>query len=247
MSAAAVLLVGATDSRGISGITRGSAIVTEEGLMPRPVVTAAIARRASGAVKAFSVLPAAIVRQQIDTAVKAPAPSAALIGCLARHQTVSSVAVRIKRREIARVVLLATAESGGRALVTQRGLKAMRRELAPLAELVAGDWASLGAMLGRSIRMKSQAAEAAAEITGSGAGWALVCRSDAPGSPGQLYRAGEEAPQAEVEVGPDGLEADVVAMVCRLAQGKRIVEAVCPHLAAEASAESSRQRKSGGW
>ncbi len=102
-------------------------------------------------------------------------------------------AERIRRRELPNVVLdPVIAAKGGERLLTEPGLKRLRRVLVPLAAVVTPNRDEAEALTGVAVSTPASAAEAARALVGMGARWALVKGGHIEGEPIDVLSNGDE-------------------------------------------------------
>ncbi len=221
-----IAAVGAADSSGTMGLAAASLTAVDFGMTAACVTACVVARARNGEVRAVHAVPPRIVARQMDAAA-ALKPGAGVIGMLARHQTLTAVAERIRRREMRRWVLdPVTGVSAGRQLMTARGVKLLSRVLVPLCEVVCIDARGADAWPGIEIGGMPGAARAAEKLLGDGADWVLV-RGTGSSEGNRCLLFGTEQLDMDWE-GKTAADGDRLsaAIACGLADGLRAPEAV---------------------
>ena len=143
-----VLVIAGSDSSGGAGLTRDVATLTHFGVGALCALTAVTAQ-SDTAVTAVEVLPAAIVRAQIEAAFATGRVDAVKIGMLATRVVVLAVAAALAAHPTTPVVLDPVLTStSGTALLDAAGQAALRERLLPRATLITPNVAEAAALLG---------------------------------------------------------------------------------------------------
>ncbi|MGC8861284.1 MAG: bifunctional hydroxymethylpyrimidine kinase/phosphomethylpyrimidine kinase [Armatimonadota bacterium] len=178
-----VLTIAASDSSAGAGIQADLAVFREMGAYGVCAVTNVTAQNTLGVHK-VNKTPPRIIAAQIDALVRDFRIAACKIGMLYSPQAVSVVAGRIRRREIPNVVLdPVTRSKRGDVLLTEPGIKRLRRELMPLATVVTPNRAEAAALAQVEVSDEDSARRAAKRLVEMGAQAALVKGGHAEGEP----------------------------------------------------------------
>ncbi len=176
------LSIAGSDSGGGAGIQADLRTFTAHRVWGATVVVAATAQNTRGVVEVEPLTPRFVARQ-IDAVFTDLAPAAVKIGMLYGAAHVRAVAAGLRRHRARNVVLdPVLASTGGFSLLTEEGLRALRRELLPIADLVTpnrGEAARLAGMA--SADAEDDLALAARRIADLGAGAVLVTGGDSAG------------------------------------------------------------------
>jgi hydroxymethylpyrimidine/phosphomethylpyrimidine kinase len=177
-----VVAIGGSDSGGGAGIQADLLTFAAHGVWGATVVVAGTAQNTRGVVEVEPFTPRFVARQ-IDAVFSDMAPAAVKIGMLYGAAHVRAVAAGLRRHRARNVVLdPVLASTGGFSLLTEEGLRALRRELLPLTDLVTpnrGEAARLAGMA--SAEAEDDLALAARRIADLGARAVLVTGGDAAG------------------------------------------------------------------
>jgi hydroxymethylpyrimidine/phosphomethylpyrimidine kinase len=190
------LSIAGSDSGGGAGIQADLKTFAALGVDGATAITAITAQNRAG-VRAVQVLPAALVRAQIEAVCDERAPTAVKLGMLADAAIVDAVAATLRRCQPRALVLdpVMVASSGARLLAAD-AIATLRRALLPLADCLTPNLDEAAALL--------DAPRAASEAQMIGQGRALL----ALGARAVLMKGGH-APFAEAVdllVLPDGVQ-----------------------------------------
>lgn len=132
-----VLVIGGTDSSGGAGLGRDIATIAALGVRTCLAVTA-VTVQTHDALMAIHPVPPDCVADQMRAALVANEVAAIKIGMLASEQTIAAVAAVLRECPGIPAVLdpVLAASSGGSLLQTGTALKALKRDLIPLCDLV---------------------------------------------------------------------------------------------------------------
>lgn len=180
------LTIAGSDSSGGAGIQADLKVFAELGVYGFSAVTAVTAQNSQGLCKVNKV-PPRIVAAQIDASVRDFGVDACKIGMLYSHQVVTTVAERLRRREIQNVVLdpVIFAKRGQR-LITSAGVARMKREMLPEVLLIAPNIDESEVLTGLSDRE-----DAARALHNMGAKFVLIKGGHLEGEPLDLLFDGE--------------------------------------------------------
>jgi hydroxymethylpyrimidine/phosphomethylpyrimidine kinase len=177
MIAASVLSVGTTEPRNVAGVGRDIVVGAELGCSVAVAVAAVSAQDDTG-VHALHVVPAAIVRAQIERV----SPDVVRIGALGNAQNVSVLARWLERHPVPAVVDPVASASAGGALVEPAVVRAVFERLASLPNVIlTPNLPEAAALLSRA-RIDDPAA-AAAELRARGARAVLLKGGHGTGDP----------------------------------------------------------------
>jgi hydroxymethylpyrimidine/phosphomethylpyrimidine kinase len=152
----AVLVIAGCDSSGGAGLARDIRTLSQLDVDALCAVTAVTAQTHQ-ALLAASVLPAELVRAQIESAFASATIGAVKIGMLATAATVHAVAAVLRRHRQVPVVLdpVLAASSGGE-LLDPSGRAALVAELLPLATLLTPNLPEAAVLLGNAAARDEQ-------------------------------------------------------------------------------------------
>jgi len=169
-----VLAIGGSDATAGAGIQADLKTCAARGVYGLSVLTA-VTVQDTARVHAAHVVPAALVRAQIEAVlddVGADAVKTGMLGSAAVAAAVAeTLAARRARRLIVDPVLRA---SGGRSLLGPGGLEIVRRRLLPLAEVVTPNLDEAAALVGFAVRDEHTMTEAVRALVAAGARAAVV-------------------------------------------------------------------------
>jgi hydroxymethylpyrimidine/phosphomethylpyrimidine kinase len=177
-----VVSIGGSDSGGGAGIQADLLTLAAHGVWAATVVVAGTAQNTRGVV-AVEPFPPRFVARQMDAVFPDFAPAAVKIGMLSGAAHVRAVVAGLRRHGAKNVVLdPVLASTGGFPLLTAEGLRALRRDLLPLCDLVTPNRAEAARLAGIApARTEADLALAARKIRKLGAGAVLVTGGDAAG------------------------------------------------------------------
>lgn len=171
---AVALTIAGSDSGGGAGIQADLKTFYAFGVFGTSAVTAITAQDTRG-VRGVHVVPADMVRAQIDAVVEDLAPAAVKSGMLATAGLVETVADALEHHALATYVLdpVMVASSGDR-LLEREAEEAVARRLVPLAALVTPNTYEAAILTGVRVETTDELREAARVLVERGAGAALV-------------------------------------------------------------------------
>jgi hydroxymethylpyrimidine/phosphomethylpyrimidine kinase len=188
------LTVAGTDSGGGAGIAADLKTFEAHGVWGTCAVVAVTAQNTLG-VTAFEVLPAALVRQQIESVVSDIGVDAAKTGMLATAELVSAVAAAVHDVGVGRLVVDPVFVSKhGDALLADDAVDALRDELLPRATVVTPNLPEAARLVGFPVDDRPAMEEAARALVAFGPATVLV-------KGGHL--SGEHTPDCLLEAGAD--------------------------------------------
>ena len=174
--------IAGSDSGGGAGIQADLLTFAAHGVWGATVVVAGTAQNTRGVVSVEPFSPR-FVGWQIDAVFPDFAPAAVKIGMLYGAPHVRAVASGLRRHRAKNVVLdPVLASTGGFSLLTEDGVRALRRDLLPLCDLVTPNREEAARLAGMSSpRTEDDLALAARKIADLGARAVLVTGGDAAG------------------------------------------------------------------
>lgn len=141
------LTIAGSDSCGGAGLQADLAAFAALGVRGATAITAVTAQNRSG-VRAVQVLPATLVRDQIDAVFEEEPVRAVKLGMLAEASIIEAVAASLRQHRARAVVIdpVMIASSGAR-LLRADAVAALRRELLPLADCLTPNLDEAAALL----------------------------------------------------------------------------------------------------
>lgn len=141
------LSIAGSDSCGGAGIQADLAAFAALGVRGATAITAVTAQNRSG-VRAVQVLPATLVREQVDAVFEEEPVRALKLGMLAEASIIEAVAASLRQHRAAAVVIdpVMIASSGAR-LLRADAVAMLRRELLPLADCLTPNLDEAAALL----------------------------------------------------------------------------------------------------
>ena len=225
-----VLTIAGSDPSGGAGMQVDLKVFADLGVYGLSAITNVTAQNSQG-VQKINVVPPTVIRAQIDSVVRDIGVDACKVGMLYSPHTVSTVAERIARREIANVVVdpLVFAKDGSR-LLSEQGVKRLRKELLPKTLIVTPNLADAEALSGRPVKNVDEMREAARAIFDMGSKFVLVKGGHLEGDPVDvLYDGGGfvELPGKRIAGTPMRGTGCIMssAIAARLALGDNVAEA----------------------
>ncbi len=174
-----VLTIAGVDPSGGAGVVADIKAISANGAYACAVIAALTAQNTQAVTGIFSV-PAAFVREQLDTLLADVDVAAAKIGMVGGRAVIAAVAEGLARKRPEHLVLdpVMVAKSGD-ALLDKDGVGALREALLPQATVITPNLPEAGVLLGRrapdNLKEMRQAAEALREtMTHAGARWVLL-------------------------------------------------------------------------
>jgi hydroxymethylpyrimidine/phosphomethylpyrimidine kinase len=145
------LTIAGSDSGGGAGIQADLRTFTRLGVFGTTAITAITAQNTRGVLGWTAVEPR-LVRAQIDAVATDLRPDAVKSGMLANARIVRAVVAALRMHELARYVLdPVIVSSSGTALLDRDGVRALRRDLLPLAVIVTPNLAEAAALTGEPV------------------------------------------------------------------------------------------------
>ena len=173
--------IAGSDSGGGAGIQADLLTFAAHGVHASTVVVAGTAQNTRGVVSVEAFSPR-FVAAQIDAVFSDLAPAAVKIGMLFGPRHVRAVAAGLRRHGARNVVLdPVVASSGGGSLLSPAGLRAVRKDLLPLCDLVTPNLEEAAVLAGFAVERADGARRAARKIAALGARAVLVKGGHGPG------------------------------------------------------------------
>lgn len=169
-----ILTIAGSDSGGGAGIQADLKTITALGGFGMSAITALTAQN-TVRVTAIHEVPPEFVAQQIDAVAEDIGIDAAKTGMLNSAAVVEVVADRLRRHDVARLVVdpVTVAKSGDR-LLQPDAESALREKLVPLALVITPNLAEAAALTGNPVETLEDMRDAALRIADMGAPWVLV-------------------------------------------------------------------------
>lgn len=168
-----VLSIDASDPTGAGGVQADQRTVERLGGQLVAALTAILPAGPPGD-RAVHDLPAAIVKDQLDTVLEESRPASARLGVLTSVPVVRAVARALASCGVPFVLEPAVVHRSGPALLGKASLEAIRRELLPRATIVLLGPGACAAVAGRPVRTEAEAKGAARGIQELGGGTILI-------------------------------------------------------------------------
>jgi hydroxymethylpyrimidine/phosphomethylpyrimidine kinase len=168
------LTIAGSDSGGGAGVQADLKTFESFGVWGTSALTGVTAQNTLGVQDAL-VLPAGLVRAQIDAVVDDLGVAAAKTGMLGSAVIIETVAAAVDRHRLAPLIVdpvLVT--SHGELLLESDGLGVLRQVLLPLTTVLTPNLPEAEALLGRPVRTQEAMVEAAAELATFGPGAVLL-------------------------------------------------------------------------
>ena len=145
------LTIAGSDSGGGAGIQADLRVFVRLGVFGTTAITAVTAQNTLG-IQRWMSIGAALVRAQIDAVATDLRPDAVKSGMLANADIVRAVASALRKHGLRRYVLdPVILASSGTPLLDRAGVRALRRELIPLATIVTPNLAEAAALTGERV------------------------------------------------------------------------------------------------
>jgi len=198
------LTIAGSDSGGGAGLQMDLKVFASLGVYGASVVTAVTAQNSVG-VRNFRALPSRLVEEQLEAVLEDLPVGAAKTGMLWSAENVRAVARQFSRlkKEIPLVIDPVIWAKDGSRLLSERGVKALLKELLPLASIVTPNLAETRSLCGIDVISPKEARLAAEKLVEMGAGSALVKGGHLKGEAVDVFfdgrkfaelRAGKRAP-----------------------------------------------------
>lgn len=168
------LTIAGSDSGGGAGIQADLKTFAAHGVYGTSAIAALTAQNTQAVLGVFAVPPDFVVAQ-IDAVASDIAVAAAKTGMLATPDVVEAVASALTRWAFPHVVVdpVMVAKSGDR-LLAEAAVSSVRRDLIPCASVVTPNRLEAEVLLGRTVRTRAEARDAARRLVELGAGAAVV-------------------------------------------------------------------------
>lgn len=162
------MTIAGSDSSGGAGIAADLRTFAALGVRGTLAITAITAQNASR-VSEIHVLPATMIRAQIDRIVEESPPGAIKTGMLVNAEIVSCVAEALRDHGLRNLVVdpVMSSTSGTR-LLDDGGLEAMRRHLFPITDVLTPNLPEAELLLGRRVATLEERRSAALDLCGLG-------------------------------------------------------------------------------
>ena len=169
------MTIAGTDSGGGAGVFADLKTFEAHGVWGTAAVVAVTAQNTVG-VQAFDVLPAALVRAQIESVAGDIGVDAAKTGMLASAEMVAAVAAAVRDllAGVPLVVDTVFVSKHGDTLLADDAIAALRSDLLPLAALVTPNLPEASALVGFPVDSRVAMEEAGRSLVAAGAGAVLV-------------------------------------------------------------------------
>jgi len=191
------LTIAGSDSGGGAGIQADLRVFTRLGVFGTTAITAITAQNTRG-VQSWTPVAPRLVRAQIDAVAADLYPDAVKSGMLANASVVRVVAAALRTHDIRRYVLdPVIVSSSGTVLLDRDGVRALRRDLLPLATVVTPNLAEASALSGEPVTsIESMRRAALLLVDRDGAKAALITGGHlAGGSATDVFYDGKSAPR----------------------------------------------------
>jgi|SRR5438132_667108 len=176
-----VVAIAGSDSGGGAGIQADLLTFAAHAVYGATVVVAGTAQNTRGVV-AIEPFSPRFVSRQIDAVFSDLTPAAVKIGMLWDARTVRAVAAGLRRHGARNIVLdPVLLSTSGVALLSAAGVRALRRYLLPVSDIVTPNRDEAASISGTAIRTEQDVRRAARRIGDLGARAVLVTGGDAPG------------------------------------------------------------------
>lgn len=176
------LTIAGTDSGGGAGVFADLKTFEAHGVWGTAAVVAVTAQNTVG-VQAFEVVPASLVRAQVESVACDIGVEAAKTGMLATAELVAAVAAAVSDHMagVPLVVDTVFVSKHGDTLLADDAVGALRHDLLPLATLVTPNLPEASALVGFEVDSLASMEEAAHALVAAGAGAVLVKGGHLPG------------------------------------------------------------------
>ena len=191
------LTIAGSDSGGGAGIQADLRTFTRMGVFGTTAITAITAQNTRG-VHGWTPVEPRLVRAQIDAVATDLRPDAVKSGMLANASIVRTVAAALRTHEVSRYVLdPVIVASSGTSLLDRDGVRALRRDLLPLATIVTPNLAEAATLTGEPVdTLASMRRAALLLVDHHGAGAALITGGHLAGtSATDVFYDGRSAPK----------------------------------------------------
>jgi hydroxymethylpyrimidine/phosphomethylpyrimidine kinase len=191
------LTIAGSDSGGGAGIQADLRTFTRMGVFGTTAITAVTAQNTRG-VHGWTPVEPRLIRAQIDAVATDLRPDAVKSGMLANASIVRTVVAALRKHELSRYVLdPVILASSGTPLLDRDGVRALRRDLLPLAVIVTPNLAEAAALTGEPVdSLASMRRAALLLVDGHGANAALITGGHLTGaSATDVFYDGRSAPR----------------------------------------------------
>lgn len=176
------LTVAGSDSGGGAGIQMDLKVFASVGVYGTSVITAATAQNSVG-VRSFRALPASLVQEQLAAVLDDLPVGALKTGMLWSAANVRIVAEQLERlkQRIPLVIDPVIWAKDGSRLLSEHGVRALARELLPLATVITPNLGEVASICGIDVKTRADARHACERLVAMGAASALVKGGHLPG------------------------------------------------------------------
>ena len=183
------MTIAGSDSSGGAGIQADLKTFAAYGIFGKTVITSITAQNTSRVVETHHQ-PAEVVMQQLRAVLEEGRPLAAKSGMLCDDDLVIVIARLLKRHKIRNLVVDPVFRStSGKALLTWRGVQALRKWMLPLAVLVTPNIAEAKVLADRDIKSSGDRLKAAKAILKTGVKNVLITGGHLKGKPEDFLRS----------------------------------------------------------
>ena len=181
------LTIAGSDSSGGAGIQADLKVFQALGIYGATAVTAVTVQNSKG-VHRIHPVPADVVSAQIHELFEDIRPSAVKIGMLVSAEIVQAVADSIRLKKAMNIVVdPVMASSSGRELLSDDGVKSLKKVLIPMATVVTPNYAEAERLSGIAISSDKDSEDAGRNILGLGCGAVLLTGGHRKDRPVDLY------------------------------------------------------------
>ena len=186
------MTIAGSDSSGGAGIAADLRTFAALGVHGTLAITAVTAQNALR-VSEIHILPATMIRGQIDRIVEESPPGAVKTGMLVNAEIVSCVAEAMRDHALRNLVVdpVISSTSGAR-LLDDGGLEAMRRQLFPITELLTPNLPETEILLGRYVATLEERRAAALDLCKLGPRFVVVKGGHASADATDIFCDGKE-------------------------------------------------------
>lgn len=187
------LTIAGSDSCGGAGIQADIKTLSACGVFGLSVVTSVTSQNTLGVQATFD-LPASVVDQQLSAVFSDRSPVAIKTGMLGNESIVECISRHIKLHKAKNLVVdPVILSSSGRALLSEKGVMALKKKLLPLALLVTPNLYETEALTGIRISHPSDRVKAAKQLLKYGVKNVLIKGGHAKGRPEDFFYDGHQA------------------------------------------------------
>ena len=225
------LTIAGSDPSGGAGIQADLKTFSACGIFGQSVITAITMQNTLGVKGTFDI-PVETVEQQLGALLEDKKPLAVKTGMLANEAIVDRVARLLKRGKIRKLVVdPVIRSSSGRALLSKRGVQALKESLLPLATVVTPNIKEAEILSGVKIVKPADRLKAARALLKTGVKNVLITGGHLRGNPEDFFYDGKHTVKLDTErlAGEDLHGTGCVlsaAIIAHLALGKPLAQAV---------------------